>query len=63
MQSADVRFPDRNLVNQRLLRLFPETEGRAVLVSGSAETVGYSIYRERFLNFDRLGTFIARKFL
>jgi hypothetical protein len=36
-QSADVRLPDRNLVNQRLLHLFPESDGRAVLVSGSAD--------------------------
>ena len=34
---GDIRFPSKNLVNGRLIRLFAEDDGRAVLVSGSAD--------------------------
>ena len=34
---GDIRFPSKNLVNGHLIRLFAEDDGRAVLVSGSAD--------------------------
>src|SRR5439155_43481 len=36
---GDWKFPGASLVNNRLLSLFSEQEGRAILVSGSADEV------------------------
>jgi len=36
---GDWKFPGRNMVNNRLLSLFSEQEGRAILVSGAADEV------------------------
>jgi hypothetical protein len=40
LPEGDVRFPSKNLINSHLVRLFAEDDGRAVLVSGSADEVG-----------------------
>lgn len=37
LPQGDIRFPDKNLVNSHLIRLFADEDGRAVLVSGSAD--------------------------